>query len=85
MRESHKLVMPQCYEKGKVCPGMCRQESPLQGVQSSPLTLLSSGASTEVSYPVLGIRFRRVTDQKDAVQKGTINMINMSRPGWMGL
>lgn len=35
--------------------------------QVFPPMLLSSGASAEVSYPVLVIGFRRVMDQRDAV------------------
>lgn len=77
MRESHKFIMPQCHEKGKPCPGMCNQEYPLEGVQSSPPTLLNSGALAEVSYPVLGIGFRRIMDKRDVVWKGTINMISV--------
>lgn len=43
-----------CYEKGKPCPGICNELSSLQGMQLSPSMLLSSGALTEISYPIFG-------------------------------
>jgi len=53
----------------------------MQGVQSTPPLLLSSGALDDVPYPVLGTGFRRLVDLRDAVWKGRINKIKAENRG----